>query len=46
VLQADDTTKSGVAVGEAEGGDWRLEVEDDKKNWVGGLIAQSDRIAD
>jgi subtilisin-like proprotein convertase family protein len=29
VLKADDTMKSGVAVGEAEGGDWRLEVEDD-----------------
>jgi subtilisin-like proprotein convertase family protein len=29
VLKADDTMKSVVAVGEAEGGDWRLEVKDD-----------------
>jgi hypothetical protein len=31
VSKADDTTKSGVAAGEFEGVNWRLEVEDDQK---------------
>jgi hypothetical protein len=29
VREADDTTKSGMTAGEAEGGGWRLEIEDD-----------------
>jgi hypothetical protein len=29
VREADDTTKSGTAAREAEGGGWRLEIEDD-----------------
>jgi subtilisin-like proprotein convertase family protein len=28
--EADDTTKSGALAKEVEGGDWRLEVEDDQ----------------
>jgi hypothetical protein len=31
VLKADDTTKSGTTVGEVEGDDWCLEVEDDQR---------------
>jgi hypothetical protein len=37
VLEADDITKSGVAVGDVEGGHWCLEVEDDQRKlgrWV------------
>jgi hypothetical protein len=29
VPEANDTTKSGAVAGEAEGGNWRLEVEDE-----------------
>jgi hypothetical protein len=29
--KVDDTVKSGATDEEVEGGDWRLEVEDDKK---------------
>jgi hypothetical protein len=38
--KVDDTIKSGTMDEEAEGGDWRLEVKDDKKNRVGGSNAQ------
>jgi hypothetical protein len=37
VLEADDIAKSGVAVGEAEGGVWCLQVEDDQKK-LGGWV--------
>jgi hypothetical protein len=30
-VEEDDTTKSGMAPGEVEGGGWHLEVEDDQK---------------
>jgi hypothetical protein len=39
VSEADDTTKSGVVAGEAEGGGCRLEVEMMKGNWVSGSNA-------
>jgi subtilisin-like proprotein convertase family protein len=29
VPEANDTTKSGAVAGEAEGGNWRLEIEDE-----------------
>jgi hypothetical protein len=29
--EADDTMKSSMAARETEGGDWRLEVEDDQR---------------
>jgi subtilisin-like proprotein convertase family protein len=32
VPKADDTAKSDTVDGEAEGGGWRLEVEDDQRN--------------
>jgi hypothetical protein len=31
VPKADDATKSNAVAGEAEGGGWRLEVEDDQR---------------
>jgi hypothetical protein len=31
VLEADDTAKSGMATGEAEGGGWCLEVKNDQR---------------
>jgi hypothetical protein len=31
VLEVDNTAKSGAAVGEAECGDWHLQVEDDQR---------------
>jgi hypothetical protein len=37
VPEADDTAKSGVAVGEAEGDVWCLEVEDDQRK-LGGWV--------
>jgi hypothetical protein len=33
VPEADDTNKSGAAVGEAKGGGWRLGVKDDQKKF-------------
>jgi subtilisin-like proprotein convertase family protein len=29
--EADDTSKSGTTIGEANGGGWRLEVKDDQR---------------
>jgi subtilisin-like proprotein convertase family protein len=31
VPEADDTVKSSTTNGEAEGGDWHLEIEDDQR---------------
>jgi subtilisin-like proprotein convertase family protein len=31
ITEADDTAKSGAAAGEAEGGSWHLDVEDDQR---------------
>jgi hypothetical protein len=44
--KVDDTVKSGATDEEVEGGDWRLEVEDDQKNWIGVPNARLDRTAD
>jgi hypothetical protein len=40
VSETDDTAKSGTVASGAEGGRWRVEVEDDKKNWIGGSNAR------
>jgi hypothetical protein len=46
VLEADHTSKSSVAAGEAEGEGWHLEVKDAKGNWVVGPNARLGRTAD
>jgi hypothetical protein len=44
VLEADDITKSGAAIEEAKGSDWRLEVEDDQRKlgrWAECVVASN-----
>jgi hypothetical protein len=45
--EVDDTVKSNMAAGEAKGGDWRLEVEDDQRKlgrWAKPLTSPAKKI--